>query len=45
MVPANRVVARDSQCSCKRHSAIAGILNCVIARHRRTVTGARWEEG
>jgi hypothetical protein len=22
-----------------------GILNCVIAKHKRTLTGAKWEEG
>jgi len=28
----------------KRHSVTEGILTCVIARHRRTLTGAKWEE-
>jgi hypothetical protein len=44
-VSTNRVAASSwmegrggSQCSCKTCSAIAGILTCVIARHRRTLT-------
>jgi hypothetical protein len=45
MVLANRIVACGRQCSCKRHSVIEEILTCVIARHRRTLTGAKWEEG
>jgi len=45
MVPTNKVVAYGSLCSCKRHSVIEGMLTCVIARHRRTLTGAKWEEG
>jgi len=27
------------------HSVIEGIPICVILRHRRTLTGAKWEEG
>ena len=29
----------------KRRSVTEGILTCVIARHRRTLTVAKWEAG
>ena len=53
VVSANRVDAsgreggeRGSQCSFgKGHSVIEEILTGVIARHMRTLTWAKWEEG
>jgi hypothetical protein len=29
----------------QKHSMIEGILTYVIARHRRTITCGKWEEG
>jgi len=29
----------------QKHSMIEGILTCVIARHRRTITRGKWEKG
>jgi len=52
MVSNNKVVVSGWMEACvvvsvvgKRCSMIERILNCVIARHRRSLTRAKWEEG